>query len=245
MQRPSAIGRFSIACITLPALLAGCATAPEGDDAPAANKTVADTSVANEAAPQAAPAAGKTAHAGIELCPMQISNPPPTDKSGKAIGGPIVSIKSVPLLLMPATNACLSSGYGPRSGRLHRGVDYHTRTSGDVLAAGDGVIVEAVTRADFGNMIVIDHGSGVYTRYAHLASFAKGAAKGAKVRRGGALGPIGASGATSVKHLHFEILSGTYATGAGSFGLSAHNPFDLPPAKSDVAALVGREPPDA
>lgn len=225
MARPSPLGGFSLACVILPALLAGCATPPAGE----------------AAASQAKPSAGATAHAGIDLCPMQISNPPPTDQSGKAIGGPVVSIKSVPLLLAPATNVCLSSGYGPRNGKLHRGVDYHTRTSGDVVAAGDGVIIEAVMRADFGNMIVIDHGSGVYTRYAHLASFAKGASKGASVRRGALLGPIGATGATSIKHLHFEILSGTYASGAGSFGLSAHNPFDLPAAKSDVAGLAGDE----
>ncbi len=239
MSRPSAIGGFSIACIALPALLAACATPPAGDEAPIANN--AGVNNTDAAAPKTGAAASGTAHAGIELCPMQISNPPPTDKTGKAIGGPIVAIKSVPLLLMPATNACLSSGYGPRNGKLHRGVDYHTRTSGDVVAAGDGVIVEAATRADFGNMIVIDHGSGVYTRYAHLGSFAKGAAKGAGIRRGAALGPIGASGATKVKHLHFEILSGTYASGAGSFGLSAHNPFDLPAVKSDVAGLAGKQ----
>lgn len=165
---------------------------------------------------------------GVDVCPMAISNPPPLDTNGKAIGGPLVEIDGVALLLSPATDVCLSSGYGTRNGKLHRGADYHTRTSGNVLAAGDGVVMEAVARKDYGNMIVIDHGAGVYTRYAHLASFSAAAKQGERVKRGEVLGPIGATGATSVRHLHYEILSGKYVSGVGAFGLTTHNPFDLP-----------------
>lgn len=203
----------------------GCATAPQAapQAAGADGRQAAPSAKPAPAAAIASPPAG-----GVDLCPMEISNPPPLDAGGRARGGPLVAIKGVALLLTPATNVCLSSGYGSRNGKLHRGVDYHTRTSGNVLAAGDGVLLEVTTRADFGNMVVIDHGAGIYTRYAHLASFGKAAIQGAKVRRGEALGPIGATGATSVRHLHYEIMSGKYVSGVGTFGLSTHNPFDLP-----------------
>lgn len=207
--------------------LNGCATAPQAEPSAASVERSPPTAAAPVASAPMAPRADVST-GGIEICPIEISNPPPLDKNGKALGGPQVTIKGVALLLAPATNVCLSSGYGSRNGKIHRGVDYHTRTRGDVLAAGDGVVLEAVTREDYGNMVVIDHGAGVYTRYAHLASFGAAAKQGARIREGQVLGPIGATGATSVRHLHYEIMSGKYVSGVGTFGLSTHNPFDLP-----------------
>lgn len=167
------------------------------------------------------------AEGDIVLCQMRISNPPPssggvTNKSGT------VRINGVDLLLMPATKSCLSSGFGYRGGKLHRGVDYYSDTGGDVLAAGAGVIAEAVSRSDYGEMIVIDHGEAIYTRYAHLARFNAGVRKGATVSSGQVLGPIGQTGASSIVHLHYEVLTGDISTRAGSFGLEAVDPFSLP-----------------
>ena len=141
-----------------------------------------------------------------------------------------VTVNGVDLRLAPVSEGCLSSGFGPRGGKRHGGVDYFARR-GDVLAAGDGVIKEVESRADFGNMILIDHGRGVYTRYAHLASFDRAFAAGQKVKDGQRLGPIGATGAAGAPHLHYEILSGSFVSGAGSFGLNQHDPFALPGAK--------------
>ena len=141
-----------------------------------------------------------------------------------------VNVKGVALRLAPVSEGCLSSGYGPRGSKQHRGVDYFAR-GGDVVAAGGGVIKEVATRADFGNVILIDHGAGVYTRYAHLASFARAFAVGDKIKDGAVLGPIGATGMAGAPHLHYEILSGAYVAGVGSFGLSQHDPFALLAAK--------------
>lgn len=94
-------------------------------------------------------------------------------------------------------------------------------------AAGAGRIVEAVSRSDYGNMIVLDHGGGVYTRYAHLARFSSGVRKGASVQMGQTLGPIGKSGASTIVHLHYEVLTGDYDTSAKSFGLDAVDPLGL------------------
>ena len=176
------------------------------------------------AAPSSAAAEGD-----IVLCPrMSVSNAPRASADGVVReAGASVRYKGVELLLMPATKSCLSSGYGSRNGRLHKGVDYYTQEDGAALAAGDGVIVEALSRSDYGNMVVIDHGNEVFTRYAHLARFGSDVREGASVRQGQPLGPIGATGATSVRHLHWEVLTGDYNTRAGSFGLEAVNPFSL------------------
>jgi len=227
---------FPCAAVLAIASLGGCASATQGSPDAVVNR-VTPTPAPATAAPAPASTAqtakmAKASKGGVELCPMTISNPPPTDASGKAIGGPRVKINGVSLLLTPATNVCLSSGYGPRNGKIHRGVDYHTKISGDALAAGDGVLLEVTTRDDFGNMVVIDHGSGVYTRYAHLASFGAAAKQGARIREGQVLGPIGATGATTVRHLHYEILSGAYVSGVGTFGLTAHDPFVLEQGKA-------------
>lgn len=165
----------------------------------------------------------------ITVCATNVSHAPKSNNGVVAPSGETVSYKGTKLLLMPATKACLSSGYGPRgsSGRLHKGVDYFSDTGGNVLAAGDGVIVEAVTRSDYGNMLVIDHGNGVFTRYAHLRRFGGGIRKGKQVQQGQIVGPIGKTGATSVVHLHWEILTGDYSSAAGSFGLDPVDPFSL------------------
>lgn len=179
---------------------------------------------------QEAPPAATTANPyDIALCiGINVSNAPPADATGKiADAGATVQKNGVSLLLQPATNSCFSSGYGSRGGRVHRGVDYYTKAGGDVMAAGSGTIVEAVTRTDYGNMVVIDHGNGVFTRYAHLVRFGSGIREGASVSMGQKLGPIGNSGASSIVHLHYEILMGEYNTNAGSFGLESVDPFSL------------------
>lgn len=190
-------------------------------------------SAAGSAPARTASAPSKPAPTGSVLfvCKMAVSNSPPMAPDRRVLDAPTrVSLKGVSLRLAPVSDGCLSSGFGPRGAKQHKGIDYFAR-NGDVLAAGAGVIKEAGTRADFGNMILIDHGGGVYTRYAHLASFARPLAVGEKIKEGTVLGPIGASGAAGAPHLHYEILSGAYVSGVGSFGLTQHDPFALPGAK--------------
>ena len=189
-----------------------------------------DTPSASPATPSAGSRLPASAMNGeIVLCNMRISNPPRGGDPEESIGNSdeTGNLNGVSLMLKPATKSCLSSGYGYRNGKLHKGVDYFSDMGGDVLAAGDGVIAEAVTRSDYGNMLVIDHGNGVYSRYAHLARFASGVREGANVSQGQVLGPIGMTGASSIVHLHYEVLTGDINTNAGSFGLEAVDPFGL------------------
>jgi len=67
------------------------------------------------------------------------------------------------------------------------------------------VVESAGWSGNYGNLLVIDHGFGVKTRYGHLASFA--AKAGSTVRRGDLVGYVGATGRTTGAHLHYEILA--------------------------------------
>ena len=170
----------------------------------------------------------------LSLCPgMTVSNAPAADRATRAVTpfAPLVNVNGVTLAVNPAPGACLSSGFGPRGSRLHRGVDYHARDGGPILAAADGVVIERVYRDDFGNMLLIDHGGGVYTRYAHLASFGRGVVTGAQVTAGQQIGLMGNTAAYPLPiHLHYEVLLGDYNNSRRSFGLETRDPFSFPAA---------------
>ncbi|HVK80976.1 MAG TPA: M23 family metallopeptidase, partial [Verrucomicrobiae bacterium] len=126
----------------------------------------------------------------------------------------------------PTRNACLSSAFGPRGSGQHNGVDYYSTNGGPILAAADGEIIEAKYRDDYGNMLLIDHGNGVYTRYAHLSSFAEGVVPGARVTAGQQIGLMGNTASYAIPiHLHYEVLAGDYNNPRASFGLTPRSPF--------------------
>lgn len=170
-----------------------------------------------------------TFEASVALCPrMTISNSPPSDAAGQvAPYAPVVNVKGVALAVDPTRDSCLSSGFGVRGGRLHKGVDYYNVSGGQVMAAGDGVIVEMKYRDDYGNMYLIDHGHGVYTRYAHLSMFQRGLSVGAAVHAGDPIGLMGNTASYPIPvHLHYEVLLGNYKNPRASFGLTPHSPFE-------------------
>lgn len=180
-------------------------------------------------APRAA-APGSTFETSLHLCPgMSISNAPPANESNEVQNyANVVNVNGVALATNPTIGACLSSGVGNRNGRMHKGVDYYSRTGGAVLAAASGTVIEKLYRDDYGNMLLIDHGSGVYTRYAHLSSFGQQIEVGERVEAGQQVGLMGNTASYPIPvHLHYEILLGSYANRAGSFGLAPRSPFDF------------------
>lgn len=205
---------------------AGEAILVERADPQAAEEIYLPEEVAPAPAPAPAPG-GSPFEAALTLCPkMAISNQPSTE--GYA---PVVLVNGVAIAVNPTQGACLSSGFGPRNGRTHRGVDYHSDTGGPILAAADGVVLEKKYRDDYGNMLLIDHGQGVYTRYAHLSAFAEGLKVGAQVKQGAQIGLMGNTASYRIPiHLHYELLTGDYANPKGSFGLKANSPFTFPKA---------------
>jgi murein DD-endopeptidase MepM/ murein hydrolase activator NlpD len=169
----------------------------------------------------------------LELCPrMDVSNAP-ASRDGVITGyKSVVLVNEKRIATFPSPGACLSSGFGPRNDRLHKGLDFHADTGVTILAAGDGEIIELKYRDDYGNMIVIDHGGGVFTRYAHLASFGRGLSPGVTVRAGEAIGLMGNSASYRIPiHLHYELLLGEIQNPKGSFGLEPADPLDFPAAE--------------
>lgn len=166
----------------------------------------------------------------VYTCPvMEISNRPADDEDGRILNfKPLVDVNGATIAAAPVSHGCLSSGFGPRNGGHHKGVDYHSEEESHVYSAGEGTIVEKVTRDDFGNMVIVDHGNGVYTRYAHLKNFASGVSEGKSVSGTTRLGEMGNTASYRVPiHLHYELLQGDYNTPKKSFGLEPMDPYDL------------------
>jgi murein DD-endopeptidase MepM/ murein hydrolase activator NlpD len=103
----------------------------------------------------------------------------------------------------------VTAGFGQRmdpfSGEqaFHPGVDIADAVGTDVEATGDGLVIEAEPDAGYGRSILIDHGDGITTRYAHLSKLF--VVVGEQVKKGEIIGAIGVSGRTTGPHLHYEV----------------------------------------
>jgi murein DD-endopeptidase MepM/ murein hydrolase activator NlpD len=86
----------------------------------------------------------------------------------------------------------------------HNGLDLIAPAGEPVYAVADGVVKDVVkSRKGLGNVVVIDHGNGYVTRYAHLADIE--VRKGRRVRMGARIGYVGVSGNSFAPHLHYEV----------------------------------------
>jgi len=115
------------------------------------------------------------------------------------------------LLRTPVAVARLSSHFGKRMHptlgytKMHKGVDFAAAHGTPIYAAGDGVVTEIGWRQGYGRAVQIRHSSTLSTFYAHASSFAKGLARGMKVKQGQIIAYVGASGRTTGAHLHYEV----------------------------------------
>lgn len=104
----------------------------------------------------------------------------------------------------------MASGFGYRSDpftkvrKMHEGMDFTAKTGTPIYATGDGVVAKADnTASGFGNHIVIRHGYGYETLYAHLSKYK--ARAGQRVKRGDIIGYVGSTGRSEAPHLHYEV----------------------------------------
>ena len=103
----------------------------------------------------------------------------------------------------------VSSAYGTRKDpiagdtRVHQGIDIPLATGVAVRSVKGGTVIESDTRGGYGNTVVVDHGNGVTTRYAHLSKL--GVSVGDKVTTGQAVGKAGQTGRATGPHLHLEV----------------------------------------
>ena len=111
-------------------------------------------------------------------------------------------------LMWPA-NGNLTSGFGFRTHpvfggrRFHNGIDIGAKHGSSVFAADSGVVLISEYSSGYGNYIVLSHGNGVTTLYAHLSS--RSVSAGATVSKGQVIGLIGSTGVSTGPHLHFEV----------------------------------------
>ncbi len=112
------------------------------------------------------------------------------------------------LTVEPVTNFT-TSGFGWREDpinkrrKFHSGADIRGKHGTPVLAAGAGTVICAEAKNGYGNVVFIDHGNGLITRYAHLRRFE--VKQGAVVTAGQRIGQVGSTGRTTGPHLHFEV----------------------------------------
>jgi len=106
----------------------------------------------------------------------------------------------------------LMSPFGNRTdpfseeGAFHKGVDIQATTGTPVHATADGIVIFAEMYSGFGRLVVVDHGEGMHTYYAHLSKFWVRA--GQEIRRGDGVGEVGSSGKVTAPHLHYEVHMG-------------------------------------
>jgi murein DD-endopeptidase MepM/ murein hydrolase activator NlpD len=111
--------------------------------------------------------------------------------------------------VLPIQGGAFTSNFGrrldPFSGKesFHEGIDFMARPGTAIVAAAAGVVVASEWHSQYGNMLAIDHGNGLLTRYAHCSK--RLASVGDVVMKGAKIGEVGSSGRATGPHLHFEV----------------------------------------
>ncbi len=149
---------------------------------------------ARQYAAEAAALQAQSANLAAQIRSSQASSPTVTYSSGSGspsasgfiwpVGGPVVS------------------PFGWRWGRMHEGVDIGAGYGSPIAAAASGTVIFAGWMGGYGNLIIVDHGGGIATAYAHQSSFAVG---GGPVSQGQTIGYVGCTGHCYGPHLHFEV----------------------------------------
>ncbi len=89
--------------------------------------------------------------------------------------------------------------------RPHHGLDYAAPRGTPVVSVGDGTVVSAGYRGNYGKLVIMRHPNGWKTYYGHLTKIAKGIRKGKKIQQGQIIGYVGSTGLATGPHLHYEV----------------------------------------
>jgi murein DD-endopeptidase MepM/ murein hydrolase activator NlpD len=95
------------------------------------------------------------------------------------------------------------SAFGMRWGRMHEGIDIAAPSGTPIAASAAGTVISAGWMGGYGNLVVIDHGGGLASAYAHMSGFAVGG--GQSVAQGQVIGYVGCTGTCYGPHVHFEV----------------------------------------
>jgi murein DD-endopeptidase MepM/ murein hydrolase activator NlpD len=123
--------------------------------------------------------------------------------SAAAIATPSVSSTPSAAGMVWPVSGPVTSGFGWRWGRMHEGIDIAAPTGAPIRATAAGTVIYAGWMSGYGQLVVVDHGGGVATAYAHMSSMAAGVGQG--VGQGQVIGYVGCTGHCFGSHLHFEV----------------------------------------
>jgi murein DD-endopeptidase MepM/ murein hydrolase activator NlpD len=157
-------------------------SAPLKHDAPSINKVLGSAALSPAAAPRIRPADPDAAPSDLDSWQTPLSTP----GSG-------------------AVTSSFGTRHDPLEGdtRMHAGVDLRAATGTPAHAAQAGTVIRAENAGGYGNLVVVDHGNGVQSRYGHLSHI--DVQPGQRVEAGDAVGEVGATGHATGPHLHFEV----------------------------------------
>jgi murein DD-endopeptidase MepM/ murein hydrolase activator NlpD len=104
----------------------------------------------------------------------------------------------------PLMHLRVSSHFGHRWGRMHQGVDFSAPYGVSIYAANTGTVVYSGWEQGYGNLVILDHGNGVRTKYAHCSKLT--VSVGELIQKGERIAKVGSTGHSTGPHLHFEIV---------------------------------------
>lgn len=158
------------------------------------------------------PALAKLKKRAAELKALSIAQGKSYEQLRKLISQRSDLVNSIPAI-MPVANKDLkrmASGFGYRldpfyhTSTFHGGMDFTAETGTEVYATGDGRVTKRQSDAwGYGNHLIVNHGNGYTSVYAHLSRFA--VTVGTKVKRGQLIGYVGSTGRSTGPHLHYEV----------------------------------------
>jgi hypothetical protein len=144
-------------------------------------------------------------------------------------------MESLPLTRPTDAQIRYSSGFGfrmdPFKGihKFHAGLDVAGSSGMIIRAAGSGIVIRAGWSGNYGNLVIIDHGAGLTTRYAHLSEILVSPQQ--PIARGATLGRMGSTGSSTAPHLHFETRINGNAVNPACFILAGHQIFGNQPVR--------------
>lgn len=139
-------------------------------------------------------------------------------------------LSSKPIGYPLKNNIDISSTYGARIDPIthnwsdHQGIDFQAPIGTVILASAEGVVQKVAWDNDYGNVVVLNHGDGYMTRYAHTSEVL--VAEGAKVGRSTPIAKVGNSGRATGAHLHFEILKDGNPINPSNWLVGMNNPVE-------------------
>ncbi len=107
-------------------------------------------------------------------------------------------------LLWPMRGGYVSSRFGMRWGRMHEGTDIAAPMGAPILAAADGTVVFSGWESGYGQLVILDHGNGVKTKYGHCSKLL--VRVGESIHQGEVIAKVGSTGHSTGPHLHYEVV---------------------------------------